>query len=65
MIKKILAIGSIIGFMAGAYLIGLTVGEYNAYKIAYRIDHLEKRIGKLCVKNQEQCGFSKAMAGGK
>ena len=65
MIKKILTIGSIIGFMTGAYLIGLTAGEHNAYKIAYRIDHLEKRVSKICVENAEQCGFSKAMAGGK
>lgn len=65
MIKKILIIGSIIGFVTGAYLIGLAVGEHNTYKIAYRIDHLEKRIGKFCVENAEQCGFSKAMAGGK
>lgn len=65
MIKKTLIIGSIIGFMAGAYLIGLIVGEHNAYKLTYRVDHLEKRIGKLCVENIKQCGFSKAMAGGK
>lgn len=65
MIKKMLMIGSVIGFIVGAYLIGLTIGEHNAYKLAYRIDHLEKRVGKLCIKNIGQCGFSKAMAEGK
>lgn len=65
MVKKILMIGTIIGFMTGTYLIGLTIGEHNAYKLAYRISHLEKRIGKLCIENTEQCGFSKAMAGRK
>lgn len=58
-------IGTIIGFIIGSYLIGLTVGEHTSYKIAYRVDHLEKRIGKLCVENAKQCEFSKVTEGRK
>lgn len=53
MVKKILLTGTVLAFITASYLIGLTVGKYNVHQIAYRIDHLEKQIGKYCVENSQ------------
>ena len=61
-LKSIIKVVTVIGLMLASFLTGLTVGEYKAQEILYRVEHLEQRIGAIdVIEKGKTSGFAKAM----